>query len=178
MLWVGEERILPDIVIGCIMIDYYFKGERIVLSNYKTAAGVFEQDKYLALIQGAVNLVISIVLVQRIGLVGIYIGTIISGLIANITKPYIIYKVCFDKNAMVYFWDSVKYIGVNGVALLLLLFLKKILMVTVSIPLFIAMIIIITLIFNGLFLLVFGRCEEFGYVWNLFAGRLQGRVRK
>ena len=52
------------------MFDYYFKGERIVLTNYKTAAGVFQQDKYLPIIQGAVNLVISIVLVQKIGLVG------------------------------------------------------------------------------------------------------------
>ena len=94
ILWVGEERALSDLVIGCIMFDYYFKGERIVLTNYKTAAGVFEQDKYLPLVQGAVNLVISIVLVQKIGLVGIYIGTIVSGLIANITRPFIIYKVC------------------------------------------------------------------------------------
>ena len=56
ILWVGEERALSDLVIGCIMFDYYFKGERIVLTNYKTAAGVFQQDKYLPIIQGAVNL--------------------------------------------------------------------------------------------------------------------------
>lgn len=177
-LWVGAERILPDMVIGCIMIDYYFKGERIVLSNYKTAAGVFEQDKYLALIQGAVNLIISIVLVQRIGLTGIYIGTIISGLIANITKPFIIYKVCFSKNAAVYFWDSAKYVGVNVIALLIAMFLKKTVMTAVTIPLFAAMIILITLIFNGLFLLAFGRCEEFRYVWNLIGGKAKNRFRK
>ena len=40
-------------LIALILIDYYFKGDRIVLSNFKTAAGVFEQEKYLALIQGA-----------------------------------------------------------------------------------------------------------------------------
>lgn len=177
-LWVGEQRILPDIVIGCIMIDYYFKGERIVLSNYKTAAGVFEQDKYLALIQGAVNLVISIVLVQKIGLTGIYIGTIISGLIANITKPFIIYKVCFQKNAAVYFRDSFKYIGVNVAALLAVAFLKKTVMTSVTVPLFAAMIILITLTFNGLFLLAFGRCEEFRYVWGMTLGKIRGKLGK
>lgn len=104
------------------MFDYYFKGERIVLTNYKTAAGVFQQDKYLPLIQGAVNLVVSIVLVQKVGLVGIYIGTIVSGLIANITRPFIIYKVCFDESVAVYFKDSLKYIAVNGIAVILLLF--------------------------------------------------------
>ena len=175
VLWVGEARVLPDIVIGCIMIDYYFKGERIVLSNYKTAADVFEQDKYLALIQGAVNLVISIVLVQKIGLVGIYIGTIISGLIANVTKPLIIYKVCFGRSAWVYFLDSLKYVGVNVVVLLFLLFVKQQVMHVVTIPMFVGMILIISVVFNGIFLLVFGRCEEFGYVWSLFAGKLRKR---
>lgn len=171
MLWVGEERVLADVVIGCIMIDYYFKGERIVLSNYKTAAGVFEQDKYLALIQGGVNLVISIVLVQRIGLTGIYIGTIVSGLIANATKPFIIYKVCFGRSAFVYFLDSVKYIGVNLAALLALLFIKQAVMPAVTIPAFAGMIVIITVVFNGLFLLLFGSCEEFGYICDLFRKR-------
>lgn len=175
MLWVGEARILPDIVIGCIMLDYYFKGERIVLSNYKTAAGVFEQDKYLALIQGAVNLVISIVLVQKIGLVGIYIGTIISGFIANITKPLIIYKVCFGRKAGIYFLDSLKYVSVNAVVLGVLMLIKQQLMTTVTIPMFLVMIVIITVVFNGVFLLVFGRCEEFKYVWSLFEGKLKKR---
>lgn len=174
-LWVGAERALPDLVIGCIMFDYYFKGERIVLSNYKTAAGVFEQDKYLAMIQGAVNLVISIVLVQKIGLVGIYIGTIISGLIANVTKPFIIYKVCFDKSAAVYFKDSVKYIAVNAVALALLVLLKNMMMTAVTIPMFIFMVSVITVVYNVLFVLVFGRCEEFGYLWRLFLGKWKRR---
>lgn len=176
MLWVGEERVLADVVIGCIMIDYYFKGERIVLSNYKTAAGVFEQDKYLALIQGGINLVISIVLVQKIGLTGIYIGTIISGLIANITKPFIIYKVCFSKSAFIYFLDSVKYIAVNLGALLLLVFLKKAVMPAVTIPGFAAMIVIISVVFNGLFLLLFCRCEEFRYMYGLFKQKGKGII--
>lgn len=173
MLWVGEERVLTDVVIGCIMIDYYFKGERIVLSNYKTAAGVFEQDKYLALIQGGVNLVISIVLVQRIGLTGIYIGTIVSGMIANITKPFIIYRVCFGKSALVYFLDSVKYIGVNIAALLALLLIKRAVMPVVTVPAFAVMLAVITVVFNGLFFLLFGSCEEFGYL----AGILKKRVK-
>lgn len=177
-LWVGESRILSDLVVGCIMIDYYFKGERIVLSNYKTAAGVFEQDKYLALIQGGVNLVISILLVQKIGLVGIYIGTILSGLIANITKPFIIYKVCFDSHVSVYFHDSIKYIGVIMVSLAVLIILKSRVLLSVSIPGFIAMMVIITAIFNGLFLLCFYKSEEFGYIWSLIKEKGKGVLWK
>ncbi len=180
-LWVGAERILPDVVVGCIMIDYYFKGERIVLSNFKTAAGVFEQDKYLALIQGAVNLVISILLVNHIGLTGIYIGTILSGLIANITKPVIIYRVCFGKPVKEYFADSLKYIGIQ--LLVLAAVVGSRIWLTSHAPVFsetgilsfILMVGWITAVFHLIFFLAFGRCGEMRYLLGLV--RTRGRQK-
>lgn len=169
ILWpsMGAGKTLPAVVVGCILTDYYFKGERIVLSNFKTAAGVFEQDKYLALMQGAVNLVISIVLVQKVGLVGVYIGTIISGLMANITKPFIIYKICFDRGVKSYFLDSVKYLAVVWGILIVLLRVKMLIMPEVTIVSFGAMFLVICMVFNGIFLLLFGKTEEFGYLWGI-----------
>ena len=159
-------------VVACILIDYYFKGDRIVLSNFKTAAGVFEQDKYLALIQGAVNLVISIVLMQQIGLVGVYIGTIVSGLIANVTKPFIIYKVCFDKPAGEYFRESVKYMAVLVVIFGVLWGIKQVVMQKISFVSFGVMFVITCVVFNVIFLILFGKTEEFRYLWNIVKQRL------
>ena len=172
-LWLGEAKTLAYAVVICILIDFYFKGDRIVLSNFKTAAGVFEQDKYLALIQGAVNLIISIVLVQKIGLVGVYIGTIISGLIANITKPVIIYKVILEKDVKEYFRDSLKYIVVLVMMFGFLSLVKKLVMPEVTIMTFAVMFVIICVVFNGIFLLLFGRGEEFKYLWGLVKGKLK-----
>ena len=175
VIWQGNEKVLAASVVACILIDYYFKGDRIVLSNFKTAAGVFEQDKYLALIQGVVNLILSIVLVQKIGLVGIYIGTIVSGLIANITKPFIIYKVCFEKSVKTYFLDSVKYLAVLGGILVLLTGIRQFVMPQVTVLSFMLMFIVICVVFNGIFLLLFGRTQEFGYLWGIIKGKLRRR---
>ena len=175
VIWQGNEKVLAAGVVACILIDYYFKGDRIVLSNFKTAAGVFEQDKYLALIQGVVNLILSIVLVQKIGLVGIYIGTIVSGLIANITKPFIIYKVCFEKSVKTYFMDSVKYLAVLFGILVLLTGIRQFVMPQVTILSFMLMFIVICVVFNGIFLLLFGRTQEFGYLWGIIKGKLRRR---
>ncbi len=169
----GTEKVLPAAVVFCILFDYYFKGDRIVLSNFKTAAGVFEQDKYLALIQGLVNLVISIVLVQKIGLLGVYIGTVISGLIANITKPFIIYRVCFDKSARSYFTESLKYLAVLAGILLLLTGLKTVIMPEVTLLSFAVMFVVICVVFNGIFLALFGRTEEFGYIFGIIKRKLK-----
>lgn len=177
MLWpsVGPGKALPVAVVACILTDYYFKGDRIVLSNFKTAAGVFEQDKYLALIQGGVNLIISIVLVQRIGLAGVYIGTIVSGLIANVTKPFIIYKACFDKDVKTYFMDSIRYLTVILGILAVMWAVKNIIMQEVTIFSFAGMFVLISVVFNGVFLLVFRRTEEFAYLWGIMKKKLGRR---
>ena len=175
VIWQGPEKVLAAGAVACILIDYYFKGDRIVLSNFKTAAGVFEQDKYLALIQGGVNLILSIVLVQKIGLVGIYIGTIVSGLIANITKPFIIYKVCFEKSVKTYFLDSVKYLAVLFGILVLLIGIRQFVMPQVTVLSFVVMFIVICVVFNGIFLLLFGRTQEFEYLWGIIKGKLRRR---
>ncbi len=172
ILWQGPGSMLAVSVVSCIIIDYYFKGDRIVLSNFKTAAGVFEQDRYLALFQGAVNLIISIALVQKIGLVGVYIGTIASGLIANVTKPFIIYKVCFGRSAKLYFLDSVKYMAVLLVILAALSGIKGLIMPQATVLSFILMFVTICVVFNGVFLLFFGRTEEFRYLLGIIRERL------
>lgn len=172
-LWLGKEKTLAFAIVGAVLFDYYFKGDRIVLSNFKTAAGVFEQDKYLALIQGVVNLIISIVLVQHIGLLGVYIGTIISGLIANITKPIIIYHVILDKPVKEYFKDSLKYLIVMLAVFCLLLGVKELVMKQVTILSFAIMFVVICVVFNGIFLLLFGKTEEFGYLWNIVRKKLR-----
>ncbi len=174
ILWpsVGPGKTLPATVVGLILTDYYFKGDRIVLSNFKTAAGVFEQDKYLALLQGAVNLVISIALVQKIGLSGVYVGTIVSGLIANVTKPFIIYKACFDRDAKAYFVDSVKYLTVILGILAVLAGVKSAVLQEITVLGFAGMFVLVVIVFNGVFLLLFGRTEEFGYLWGIVRKKL------
>ncbi|MGN0308916.1 MAG: polysaccharide biosynthesis protein, partial [Lachnospiraceae bacterium] len=170
-LWLGEKWILSNTVIALILIDYYFKGDRIVLSNFKTAAGVFEQDKFLALIQGVVNLVISIILVQSIGLAGVYIGTIISGLIANVTKPFIIYRVCFEKGAGEYFVDTAKKLAVIGITLVIVLFVSSYLLKQINLWSFLVTGAAIVVIYNLLFLVFFGKTREFGYLAGLVKKR-------
>ncbi|WP_130836096.1 lipopolysaccharide biosynthesis protein [Lachnoclostridium sp. Marseille-P6806] len=176
-LWLGRAWILPAPAVALILLDFYFKGERIVLSNYKTAAGVFEQDKYLAAVQGIVNLALSVWLVQKIGLTGVYVGTVVSGLIANVTKPIIIYRVCFGRSAAHYFLESLKYAAVLGGILAGLYRIRVHLLPAVSdvtLPRFLIMGVLITLVYNGLFLAVFGRTREARYLFRLVKRRFGG----
>ena len=119
---------------------------------------------------------ISIVLVIKIGLVGVYIGTIVSGLIANITKPYIIYKHILNKPVKEYYLDTIKYLGVLVVSLLAAAVLKHYFMEQVTYLSFAIMFLAITVIFNGIYLILFRRNEEFQYLVNLLKGKLKKKT--
>jgi len=163
---------LPQITVALLVIDFYLKGGRTVLLNFKIASGLFEQDRFLPLIQGAVNLVVSIVLVQKIGVTGVYVGTLISGIMANLIRPGIIYRVCFAKKAGTYFRDSLKYIGVILAVGVVITPIRRVVMGKVTILTFALMVLLVTLLYNLVFLAVFHRTEEFSYLWEAVAARV------
>lgn len=170
-IWLDESWKLGQTVLTLILVDLYFKGGRTVLVNFKIAAGVFEQDKYLSLLQGGVNLVLSIIGIRYIGLAGVYVGTVVSGVMANVIQPVIIYRDCFGKNVWTYFRDSVKYMVVIVGVVLIMIPLKQFVMVQVSLVTFILMAVVITVFYNAAFVLVFRKTDEFGYLWTLVKGK-------
>ncbi len=172
-VWLRDESwTLPWITVTLLVTDFYLKGGRTVLLNFKIASGLFEQDRYLPLVQGAVNLVVSIALVIKIGVTGVYVGTLVSGILANLIRPGIIYRVCFDKKAGAYFRDSMKYIGVILTVGAVITPIRHVVMGEVTILTFAAMVIIITVLYNLAFLAVFHRTEEFSYLWSAAAQRI------
>lgn len=174
-LWLDESWKLGQAVLTLILVDFYFKGGRTVLLNYKIAAGVFEQDRYLPLIQGGINLIISIVGAKWIGLAGVYVGTVVSGVIANLIRPVIIYRNCFDEGAGAYFKDSLKYIGTILGIVILLIPVKNFVLIHVNLLTFILMAFIITVVYNLVFLCLFRKTDEFLYLWKIIIGKVRKR---
>lgn len=171
---------LPRVTVALLVTDFYLKGGRTVLLNFKIASGLFEQDRFLPLVQGAVNLVVSVVLVMKIGVTGVYVGTLVSGILANLIRPGIIYRVCFDKKAGVYFKDSLKYIIVILAVGAAITPIRHAVMGEVTILTFALMVVLITLLYNLVFLAVFHRTEEFSYLWDAVASKIPalGRISR
>lgn len=172
----GSGWVLGGGVIFCIIFDYYLKGERIVLYNFKTAAGIFRQDKYLALLQGIVNLIVSVVMVRRAGLIGVYYGTVVSGLMANLYRPFLIYKGYFGRSTAFYFVDSLKYLAHLLLTAAVLAPLSHLVLAQKSWGSLFLMAAAVTVVFNGLFLLFFARGGEFKYLLGILKRRKRGGV--
>lgn len=172
-LWVGERMVVDHNVIILILINYYMIGQRICLNNIKSAAGVFEQDKYVALIQAVVNLAVSIGLVRVIGLPGVYIGTIVQGAISNIFKPILSYKTLFAKSSKLYFIDSFKYAMAVIAAYIVCGAISKYVFSDITMLRFGIMMVVVAIAPNLLFIILFRKRTEFKYyvtlvkmIWN------------
>jgi O-antigen/teichoic acid export membrane protein len=166
-LWIGYEFQLPNITIAIILCNFYLMGHRIILNNFKKAAGIFFRDRFLSLTEAAVNLIISIILAFQIGLVGVFIGTLLSGLITSIVRPLIIYKELFDVSPKKYFKDSIVFIFVTVMSLVIMLGIQNALIIDNLIIKFIVMVIITSILPNLIFFLFFNKRDEFKYIINV-----------
>lgn len=124
--WIGGNMLIPFSVVFLIVINYYITGMRAIVENVKGAAGLYNNDKYISLMQGGINLIISIALVIPLGIFGVYIGTIVSGILPLIIRPYIIYKNIFNVKVEYYFHSLILYsliITVIGIAVFIINYL-------------------------------------------------------
>ena len=176
-LWIGESMVVSDLVIGLILIDYYMIGHRICLNNFKTVGGIFEQDKYVAIIQAVVNLVASVALVKIIGLPGVYVGTILQGAIASVIKPVVVYRNLFHVSSKHYFVDSAKYLTAVIAAFAVCWVLRDIVLTEITILRFALMVLLTAAVPNLVFWAAFHRRTEFRYVCGMVGKIIGGKNR-
>lgn len=174
-LWIGSNMIISSIVINLIILDYYFKGHRVVVNNFKIAAGIFDEDKYLAFIRGIANLIISLIMVNKIGLPGIYIGTVLSGLIPSLIRPKIIYDKIFRISAKEYYKDSITYLVILLIPFIILEIIKYYTLESITIFNFIGMVLLVAIIPNVVFIILLRKREEFKYLHNLINEKFMQR---
>lgn len=176
-LWLGNKMLISDLTILLIIINYYMVGHRSCINNIKCAGGIFNQDKFVALLQTAVNLIVSIIMVKIIGLPGVYMGTLLQGLLSTIIKPIIVYHDLFKTKARYYFIDSLKYAIIMIISGVICWGIKNLIMVHVTIIGFIIMMAVVTLIPNLLFFLFFRNTEEFLCLWKIVVSFVKGKIR-
>lgn len=104
-IWIGKDNILPRIVVFLFCVDFFLLGIRLPFKVLKEASGMFEKDTLVCVLMAIVNLGISIIGGYYIGLSGVVLGTIVSGLIPIIARPLYIYKEVLNISAKYYYKD-------------------------------------------------------------------------
>lgn len=168
-IWIGKESFLNSFTVCILLINMYFLLMRSSVDSFQEGSGNFYQDRYGPIAEGTINLVMSIILVKRIGISGVFVGTLISNfLVVFWTKPYVVYKHVFKINVKNYFIMYFKYLGIALIPLFLTNFLLNSLKYNYNIMSLIINCIINTLIINLTYLLIFYKTKEFKFYKDLF----------
>ena len=112
-LWMGKEYLLAEFTIFLLMINLFINITRVMIEVFKEGFGFFE-DIYNPILESIINLVVSLILVQSMGLDGVVIGTICSNIVViYFLKPILVYIKCFQKNIKYFFIDYAKFLTLS-----------------------------------------------------------------
>ena len=178
-MWVGDSYAFPLYIVAMIVAVFYLRGIRKSCLMFRDALGLFWFDRYKPLAEAAINLILSIVLAQYIGIAGIFIGTIVSSILAPIwVEPYILYKRGFKESPLRYYSKLIEYTLFTVATTALVYIINCSITFVPNLVLgFILKSVISIAIFTILVVIIYGRTEEFRYYINLVR-KILGKVRR
>ncbi len=163
-LWLGNKFIFNDLTVFIICLNIYISGMMSSIVTIRTATGLFKKTKYVYCITAILNIIFSIILGNRFGIIGIIFATIVSRMLTNVWyEPLIIYKHIFKK-------PFYKYLIRQGIYLLffmVLCFLIKCIknmIGSIDIWGFVIEFVLCIVCINLIFYFVFKKTEEFSEI--------------
>ena len=119
-LWLGDDSTLQQKTVLLIAISTFLGFTRKPIGTIKSAAGLFEQDKFAPLIESFINLVSSCIFAKFFGLSGIVMGTILSSIAVPLwLQPKIVFNNIFHRSILNYFLIIVRNMIFTGILIFL-----------------------------------------------------------
>ncbi len=92
-LWIGKDAVFSNWVVLLITVYLYLMGMRQSVFMARSSAGLYRQDRWFAIGEAVINLVLSLIFIQFWGVIGIVAANIISLLAVPFwTQPRIVYR--------------------------------------------------------------------------------------
>ena len=167
-LWLGKNYLINIVVVAVLVLNFYITGMLSPITSFRTANGLFMQGRYRPLIMAIINIVVSIVLVNIIGLVGVFIGTIVARTFTQLWyDPYLIYKKAFGKSPKIYFLKYILYIAITIIGCAIIYGTSKWMNIQNTIILLLFNIILSIVVVTLMIILIFRNTSEYLYVKDL-----------
>lgn len=170
-IWIGYKFVLPTKVLLVLVINFFIVSSRSTYGAFKEAAGIFYEDRFVPVIESLLNIVLSIIFVKKFGLMGVFMGTIGSGLVLwCYSYPKYVYNKLFGRKIADYIKETVYYF----IIFILIAGFTYSLAILISFDnvylQFISNVLIALVVPNVIMLLLFSKDENFKYFINMLKG--------
>lgn len=103
-LWIGNEYLLPVPTLLALVLGFYISGVNQVPSLYRTSLGLFKKARIYPTIAAVVNIILSILLGEAMGVTGIFIATCIVRFICfTVVDSNMVYLYGFASSSLFYY---------------------------------------------------------------------------
>lgn len=101
-LWLGDKYLLSHNILFVLIIIFFMLQTRQPIDSFKQAYGLYD-DIWAPVVQSLINLIFSIVFVLKYGVLGVFLGTMISQfIVVMLWRPYYVFKYGFKINHLFY----------------------------------------------------------------------------
>lgn len=107
----GKQYLFAENIVLILCINFFIDQARRPILTFKESMGLFWYDRYKAVAEAGINLVISVILAMYFGVAGVFLGTLCSTVLTSVwVEPYIIYKYYFEKPVYRFFLRYAGYL--------------------------------------------------------------------
>lgn len=178
-IWIGESYRLNHITVVVLCINFYAELCRAVSTSYIDGCGLFVKDKVRPLIEAVLNLSISVFLVKRIGITGVFLGTLVSQIFTVLWRePYILYKFEFKKNVLEYWKTYAKFaLSTLLITCITNLLLSYLCIFNFTLTSWIMEGVVCAFIYNICAYIILNKSDDFLFFKNMFCKKIERKCR-
>lgn len=175
-LWLGGDMLIGGAAVPALCVYFFLHTSRTVNTSFTSGSGLFVKDRARPFIEAAVNVAASVLLVQRMGVAGVFLGTSVS-FCATVfwREPYILHRFEFKRPMAPYWAMYASVAGLTAAFCALFSAAKGRLGVVGGWPLWFLELAVCAAAYVALFALVFRRTSEYAYFKNLLSGIFKSR---
>lgn len=164
----GEKYLMDNFTVYIILANFYLLSMKNVIGTFKYALGIFWDDKYCTFIRAIINIALSVILVKKLGILGVFIGTLISDILTTFWyQPLILFKKGFNISVKNYFRDFIIFTIIILLQITVSIFIISFISISSLLFLIIIEIFVGILISMGSIFIFFRKSENYLYVKSI-----------
>lgn len=102
-IWLGRECVLENSIVFICCFNVFFEFTKLPLWRFLEVSGLFAKDRNISIIGTVFNLLVSVVLGLKIGMAGIFIGTLVTYVVQLVMKISLLFNDYFSVSPKQYY---------------------------------------------------------------------------
>ena len=177
-LWIGKKYLLSIEIAFVIAFDSFLYILLQAIVPFRTANGIFVKGQYRPLITSILNIILSIILIRKLGIFGTILATIICRLITQWYDPYILFKYVFNASFLKFYIRYLLYIFIFLTSSAITYFCTSLIAIPNCIVNFIVKCAICCIIPNVCAIIFTFNTKEYRFCINFFNTKIKGILKK